>query len=164
MKTRQLILFIYLIVSSSIILSCEPYRFININGKKKFLANPNHNCEIEISAGILQVYNVDFKINAKEDNIEIINLKEWLRELTEINKKYFESSAVLDNVKEFSSTPFILKAGEPLKFPIRTREGWVNDSIPFIFPKSNLILFKGKPLFEEVVECVLVPGRNRFIF
>ncbi|MDQ1150472.1 hypothetical protein QE382_002456 [Sphingobacterium zeae] len=62
MSTRQLILFTYFIVYSSIILSCEPYRYININGKKKFLATPNHNCEIEISAGILQINNVDFKI------------------------------------------------------------------------------------------------------
>lgn len=164
MKTRQLILFIYLIVSSSIILSCEPYRFININGKKKFLANPNHNCEIEISAGILQINNVDFKIISNNDSIKIVNLQEWLKELTEINKKYFESSAILDNVEAFSSKPFILKAGEPLTFPIRTREGWINDNIPFIFPKSNLILCQDKPLFEEAVECVLAPGRNRFIF
>ncbi len=164
MKTRKLILFTYLIVSSSIILSCEPYRYININGKKKFLANPNHNCEIEISAGILQINNVDFKIISNRDSIRIVNLKEWLNELTEINKEYFESSAILNNVEGFSNKPFILKAGEPLKFPIRTREGWINDKIPFIFPKSNLILCQGKPLFEEAVECILAPGRNRFIF
>ncbi|WP_346068403.1 hypothetical protein [Sphingobacterium siyangense] len=164
MKTRKLILFTYLIVSSSIILSCEPYRYININGKKKFLANPNHNCEIEISAGILQINNVDFKIISNRDSIRIVNLKEWLNELTEINKEYFESSAILNNVEAFSNKPFILKAGEPLKFPIRTREGWINDKIPFIFPKSNLILCQGKPLFEEAVECILAPGRNRFIF
>ncbi|WP_433901864.1 hypothetical protein [Sphingobacterium puteale] len=164
MRARQLILFTYLIASSSIILSCEPYRYININGKKKFLANPNHNCEIEISAGILQINNVDFKIISNRDSIRIVNLKEWLNELTEINKEYFESSALLNNVETFSNKPFILKAGEPLKFPIRTREGWINDKIPFIFPKSNLILCQGKPLFEEAVECILAPGRNRFIF
>ncbi|GAA0884549.1 hypothetical protein GCM10009120_31470 [Sphingobacterium siyangense subsp. cladoniae] len=128
------------------------------------MANPNHNCEIEISAGILQINNVDFKIISNRDSIRIVNLKEWLNELTEINKEYFESSAILNNVEAFSNKPFILKAGEPLKFPIRTREGWINDKIPFIFPKSNLILCQGKPLFEEAVECILAPGRNRFIF
>lgn len=164
MSTRQLILAIYVVVTTSFILSCEPYRYININGQIKFLATTNSNCEIEISAGILQINNVDFKIISNRDSIKIVNLKEWLKELTEINEKYFESSAILDKVEAFSSKPFILKAGEPLKFPIRTRGGWGNDSIPFIFPKSNLILCQGKPLFEEAVECVLAPGRNRFIF
>ncbi len=61
MRTRQLILAIYVVVTISINLSCEPYRYININGQRKFLKTTNNNCEIEISAGILQINNVDLR-------------------------------------------------------------------------------------------------------